>query len=66
MKMRYELGMATRLDTLQAAVTLANLVPQLSIAKAGLVNEGSRLNALMGRAATRPLNIVNEQNIELV
>ena len=64
MKMRYELGMATRLDTLQAAVTLANIRPQLSIAKANLRNEGSRLNAIMGRLPEAPLMVANEQVVE--
>jgi outer membrane protein TolC len=64
MKMRYELGMATRLDTLQAAVTLANIRPQLSIAQANLRNEGSRLNAIMGRRPEEPLQVANEQVIE--
>jgi len=64
MSMRYELGMATRLDTLQAAVTLANIRPQLSIARANLRNEGSRLNALMGRRPEDPLQISNEQVVE--
>jgi len=65
MKMRYELGMATRLDTLQAAVTLANVGPQLSIAKAALQNEGARLNALMGLPPATPLSIANEQMVEM-
>ncbi len=64
MKMRYDLGMATRLDTLQAAVSLANLKPQLSIARAGLINEGSRLNAYMGRSPAHPLQISNQQVVE--
>jgi outer membrane protein TolC len=64
MKMRYELGMATRLDTLQAAVTLANIQPQLSIAKANLRNEGSRLNAIMGRRPESSLRVANEQVVE--
>ncbi len=64
MKMRYELGMATRLDTLQAAVTLANIRPQLSIARANLRNEGSRLNAIMGRRPETPLRVANEQVVE--
>jgi outer membrane protein TolC len=65
MKMRYELGMATRLDTLQAAVSLANLQPQLSIARAALENEGARLNSLMGVAPATPLSIANHQTLEL-
>ncbi|MDX2473946.1 MAG: TolC family protein [Candidatus Krumholzibacteria bacterium] len=64
MTLRYEMGMATRLDTLQAAVTRANIVPRLSIAIAGLRNEGSRLNALMGRRPETPLSIANDQAIE--
>jgi outer membrane protein TolC len=64
MTMRYELGMATRLDTLQAAVTLANIRPQLSIARANLRNEGSRLNAIMGRRPESPLQVANEQIVE--
>jgi len=64
MKMRYELGMATRLDTLQAAVTLANIRPQLSIARANLRNEGSRLNAIMGRRPETSLKVANEQMVE--
>ncbi len=64
MKMRYELGLATRLDTLQAAVTMANIQPQLSIAEANLRNEGSRLNALMGRRPEDPIGIANFQVVE--
>ena len=64
MKLRYEMGMATRLDTLQAAVTRANIVPRLSIAEAGLRNEGSRLNALMGHRPEMALSIANDQAIE--
>ncbi|MCB1183347.1 TolC family protein [bacterium] len=64
MKMRYELGMATRLDTLQAAVTRANILPRLSIAQATLRNEGSRLNALMGRRPEEPLTIANAFDVE--
>jgi len=64
MKMRHELGMATRLDTLQVAVTRANILPRLSIARAKLRNDGSRLNALMGRQPAAPLSIANEQVLE--
>ena len=63
MKMRYELGMATRLDTLQAAVTLANIRPQLSIAQANLRNEGSRLNAIMGRRPEEPLQVAETRDL---
>ena len=64
LKMQYELGMATRLDTLQSAVSLANLRPQLSVAEAGLRNAGASLNAIMGRAPEAPLSILNEGVIE--
>jgi len=64
MRMRYDLGMATRLDTLQAAVTLANIRPQLRIAEADLRNQGARLNALMGRSPEVPLSVANEQIVE--
>lgn len=64
LKMRHELGMVTRLDTLQAAVGLANLRPELKVAEAGLRNAGANLNALMGRAPEAPLSIVNEGRIE--
>lgn len=64
MKMRYDLGLATRLDTLQAAVTRANILPRLSIARANLRNQGSRLNALMGRRPEEPLSIANAQTVE--
>ncbi len=65
MRLRYDLGMATRLDTLQAAVTLANIRPRLSIAEADLRNQGARLNAVMGRRPEEPLSVANEQPIEL-
>ncbi len=65
MRMRYDLGMATRLDTLQAAVTLANIRPQLNIAEADLINQGARLNALMGRRPEAPLSVVNAQTVEI-
>jgi outer membrane protein TolC len=64
MRMRYDLGMATRLDTLQAAVTLANIRPRLRIAESDLRNQGARLNALMGRSPEAPLSVANEQVVE--
>ncbi len=64
-RLRFELGLATQLDTLQAAVGLANLTPQLTVARTGLRNQGSRLNALMGRRPEEPLAIANEQLVEL-
>ncbi len=65
MRLRFDLGMATRLDTLQAAVTLANIQPRLSIAESDLRNQGARLNAVMGRRPEQPLSVANEQEIEL-
>ncbi|HPF70217.1 MAG TPA: TolC family protein [Candidatus Krumholzibacteria bacterium] len=64
-RLRYDLGLATRLDTLQAAVTVANTAPQLAVAEARLRNEGGRLNALMGRRPEEPLRIANRQLLEL-
>ncbi len=63
-KMRLELGLATRLDTLQASVALANTRPRLRRARQGLGNSGARLNALMGRPPEDPLTIGNHQEIE--
>ncbi|MFO7610087.1 MAG: TolC family protein [Candidatus Krumholzibacteriia bacterium] len=63
--LRHELGLATRLDSLQAAVTVANTQPQLAVAEARLRNEGSRLNALMGRRPGEPLRIAAGQELEL-
>ena len=65
LKLQCELGLATRLDTLQAAVSLANLRPQLTVAEAGLRNAGASLNAVMGRAPEAPLSIRNEGAVEL-
>jgi len=60
-RMRFELGFATRLDTLQAAVALANLEPQLRSVRQSVTNAGARLNALMGRTPDAPLTIANDQ-----
>lgn len=65
MTLRCEMGLATRLDTLQASVALANLRPQLGVAQATLRNEGARLNSLMGRDPGAPLSIANDQVLEL-
>lgn len=63
-RMRYELGTAARLDTLQAAVALANLEPQLRNLSQAVGNAGARLNALMGRAPAAPLTIANVLPLE--
>jgi outer membrane protein TolC len=64
-RLRYELGIATTLDTLQATVTVANLEPQLRRVSKQLANEGARLNTLLGRAPEQALAIRNQQPIEL-
>jgi len=63
--LRYEMGLATRLDTLQAAVTVANTRPELAVAQARLRNEGGRLNALLGRRPEAPLKVANNQPLEM-
>lgn len=56
-RLRFELGLATQLDTLQAAVGRANTLPQLSTAEAALRTAGARLNALMGREPGQALKV---------
>ncbi|MBC8424716.1 TolC family protein [bacterium] len=65
MRMRFELGMATGLDTLQAAVAVANLVPAVHTARKALRNAGARLNAGMGLPPDMPLSIRHDQTLEL-
>jgi outer membrane protein TolC len=48
---------ATPLDTLQAAVSLANLDPQVRRARQEVRNSGARLNVLMGRATLEPVTV---------
>lgn len=64
-RLRHELGFATRLDTLQAAVALANLEPELRRARRQVANAGARLNAVMGRDPSAPLVIANKASVEL-
>ncbi len=64
MRLRFELGMATELDTLQAAVAVANLVPSLHMSRKELRNAGARLNAAMGLPPESPLSIRREQDLE--
>ncbi len=61
---RFELDLATELDTLQAAVSLANLAPELRRANKDRRNAASRLNLLMGRDPVTPLSIVSDFWIE--
>ena len=64
-RLRFDLGLATTLDTLQAAVNVANLEPQLRRVRKQLLNDGARLNALLGRRPENALSIRNEQPVEL-
>lgn len=54
---------ATALDTLQAAVSLANLNPQLRRARQDLRNSGTRLNVLMGRPALTPIAVRGDPEV---
>lgn len=55
---------ATALDTLQAAVSLANLSPQMRRARQELRNSGARLNVLMGRPALTPVAVRGAPDVE--
>jgi len=63
-RMRYDLGLATRLDTLQAAVQLANIEPALRTYEQQVANAGAHLNALLGRDPQAPLSLANEAEVE--
>lgn len=63
-RLRYSLGLATQLDTLQAAVGRANTIPDLSRAQANLRTAGARLNALLGREAGAPLRVLPQSELE--
>lgn len=65
MNLRFERGMATELDTLQAAVAVANIEPQVRLARQGLQIAGSILNAVMGREPDMPVSVFCEQPVEL-
>jgi outer membrane protein TolC len=54
---RFRLEMATPLDTLQARVQMANLLPGLRRARQEVVNAGRSLNAQMGRDPSAPLSL---------
>ncbi|MEZ5063315.1 MAG: TolC family protein [bacterium] len=62
---RFSLGLATELDTLQAAVSHANLVPERRRAAKDLHNAASRLNILMGRDASTPIAVDPAMQLEL-
>ncbi|MCP4547346.1 MAG: TolC family protein [bacterium] len=61
---RFELGMATELDTLRAAVDRANLLPTRRSAAQALRDTASQLNILMGRPALNPLSVVRNTIVE--
>lgn len=54
---RFTTGFSTALDTLRAAVSLANLTPQRRSAVHALRDAGSQLNVLMGRAPLESITI---------
>lgn len=55
---RYLLEFATPLDTLQAAVSLANLRPEVRRVRFDLRRSAQELNQLMGRDPMQPLSVV--------
>jgi len=61
---RFQLGFSTPLDTLRAAVSLANLLPLRRSAAQGLRDAGAALNTAMGREPLTPIAVVGEQPIE--
>lgn len=63
-RLRHQLGLATQLDTLQAAVGRANTLPDLTRAEAGLRTAGARLNALLGRDPASPLTVLPGVELE--
>ncbi len=64
-RLRHDMGLVSRLDTLQAAVAVANIEPRLRQARQGVGLAGAQLNALMGRDPESPLSIRTEQVVEL-
>jgi outer membrane protein TolC len=61
---RFSLGLATELDTLQAAVSYANLVPEQRRARTAIMNSASFLNILMGRDAVDPITVDGDVQTE--
>lgn len=61
---RFQLELGTALDTLQAAVSLANRRPDLRRAHTDLRNASSRLNLLMGRDALTPIALFPVNAVE--
>jgi len=65
MRLSHDLELATALDTLQAAVAVANLEPQLRLTQRGLRTAGAGLNVTMGADPKAPVAIYRQQTIEL-
>jgi outer membrane protein TolC len=61
---RFNLGLSTQLDTLRAAVSYSNVLPQRRSAAQALRDAGSRLNILMGRSASTPLAVSTDVPVE--
>lgn len=61
---RFDLDLATALDTLQAAVSLANLVPERRRAAQSLKDAGAELNVTMGRDPLTPISVSPDVEIE--
>jgi outer membrane protein TolC len=61
---RFELDVATALDTLQAAVSLANLEPERRRADQHLRDAGAELNVTLGRDPLVPISVSSEVELE--
>lgn len=61
---RFALELATALDTLQAAVSLANLEPERRRAATRLSDAGAHLNTLLGRDPATPLAVETDLALE--
>lgn len=61
---RFRLELSTELDTLRAAVSVANLRPGSRRARKDLHNAAARLNLTMGREPLSPLTIVPVESVE--
>ncbi len=61
---RHHLGLSTGLDTLRAAVSYANLVPQRRAASQDLRDAAAHLNVVMGRDPLTPLALATEVSVE--
>ncbi|MCB1149932.1 TolC family protein [bacterium] len=64
-RLRFRQGQATTLDTLQAAVNVANTEPRVRQARQALLTAGAQLNAALGRDPEAPLSVLGEQRVEI-